>query len=257
MRGWKRWCVGGIRRAASSRRIASCPLAERSGRIDDLGRWVLSAACHQGALWRAKYPAFPGLQVGVNVSVTQLQRQDLVADVAEALETARLDPEGLTIEITETALMEDLEVAARRMDELKELGVDIAVDDFGTGHSSLRYLQRLPLDNLKIAKPFVDEIDNPEPKPAILRAVLDLADVFNLRPVAEGIERPEQAPSLLAMGCELGQGHHLSKPIAAAEADDLILSVGLLGGPVQAGTAAEDSGKVSPRESAEGPAAAS
>ncbi len=233
------------------------PLAERSARIDDLGRWVLSAACHQGALWRAKYPALPGIQVGVNVSATQLQRPELVADAAEALETARLDPEGLTIEITETALMEDLDVAARRLDELKELGVDIAVDDFGTGHSSLRYLQRLPLDNLKIAKPFIDEINDPDPKPAILRAVLDLADVFNVRPVAEGIERPEQGPRLLEMGCELGQGHHLSKPIAAAEADDLILSVGLLGGPVQAPAEAPDAGEVSPRESAEGPAGAS
>ena len=165
----------------------------RSGRIDDLGRWVLAAACHQGALWRAKYPALPGIQVGVNVSAAQLQEPELVRTVAGALETARLDPEGLTLEITETALMDDFDAAVRRLGELKDLGIEIAVDDFGTGHSSLRYLQRLPIDNLKIAKPFVDEIASPESKPPILRAVLDLADVFNLRPVAEGIERAEQA----------------------------------------------------------------
>lgn len=239
------------------------PLAERTGNIDALGKWVLSAACHQGALWRAKYPALPGIQVGVNVSAAQLRNPELVAYVADALETAHLDPEGLTLEVTETALMDDLSTAARRLDELKELGIEIAVDDFGTGHSSLRYLQRLPLDNLKIAKPFVDEIENPDPKPPILRAVLDLADVFGLRPVAEGIEQPEQTIRLLELGCELGQGHHFSKPVPAAEADDLILRVGLLGGPVPgAGEEArpaerEGKGEVSPPRSAEGPAAAS
>ena len=236
------------------------PLAERSGRIDELGRWVLTAACHQGALWRAKYPAMPGLQVGVNVSGAQLLGSELVGHVSEALRIAHLEPEGLTLEITETALMDDLDLAARRLDELKELGVDIAVDDFGTGHSSLRYLQRLPLDNLKVAKPFVDEIDRPDAMPPILRAVLDLADVFNLRPVAEGIERLEQTQRLLELGCELGQGHHLSKPVSPPAADDLILSVGLLGGPTQASTAEpppEEGDEVSRSGSAEGPAAAS
>ena len=236
------------------------PLAERSGTIDDLGRWVLHAATHQGALWRARYPALPGIQVGVNVSAAQLRGPGLVSHVAEALETAQLSPDGLTLEVTETALMDDLDGAVRRLDELKELGIEIAVDDFGTGHSSLRYLQRLPLDNLKIAKPFVDEIENPDPKPPVLRAVLDLTDVFNLRPVAEGIERPEQAARLLELGCELGQGHLLSKPVKAADADELLLNVGLLGGPVHEGgpirPEASDS-ELSPRESAEGPAAAS
>ena len=233
------------------------PMAEASGRINELGRWVLNAACHQGALWRAKYPAFPGLQVGVNVSTAQLHEPELVDHVALALESARLEPEGLTLEVTETALMVDLDVATRRLNELKELGVEIAVDDFGTGHSSLRYLQRLPLDNIKIAKPFVDEIESPDPKPPILRAVLDLADVFNLRPVAEGIERAEQSARLLELGCELGQGHHLSKPVAAAEADQLILNVGLLGGPVTEQSEAPDDEAVSPPSSEEDPAAAS
>ncbi len=236
------------------------PLAERSGTIDDLGRWVLHAAAHQGALWRARYPAFPGIQIGVNVSATQLRGPGLVSQVAEALETSQLPADGLTLEVTETALMDDLDNAVRRLDELKELGIEIAVDDFGTGHSSLRYLQRLPLDNLKIAKPFVDEIENPDPKPPVLRAVLDLTDVFNLRAVAEGIERPEQAARLLELGCELGQGFLLSRPVPAAEADELILNVGLLGGPVHEGKPAPadvPEPRLSPRESAKGPAAAS
>ncbi len=231
------------------------PLAERSGRIDDVGRWVLAAACHQGALWRAKYPALPGIQVGVNISAAQLQAPELVPTVAGALETAQLDPEGLTLEITETALMDDFDAAVRRLGELKDLGLEIAVDDFGTGHSSLRYLQRLPIDNLKIAKPFVDEIVSPESKPPILRAVLDIADVFGLRPVAEGIEHAEQAQLLLELGCELGQGHHLSKPVPPDQADDLILSAGLLGQPGRPQADAE--GRLSRPESGAGPAGAS
>ena len=192
------------------------PLAEASGRISDLGRWVLAAACHQGALWRARYPAIDGIKVGVNLSATELRDDAVVDQVADALRVAQLDPRGLTLEITETALMDDLDAAARRLGELKALGVEIAVDDFGIGHSSLRYLKQLPLDNLKIAKPFVDEIGKPDAEPPILRAILDLAEVFDLAPVAEGIEEPEQASRLVELGCTFGQGHHLSAPLDRA-----------------------------------------
>ncbi|MDQ3759351.1 MAG: EAL domain-containing protein [Actinomycetota bacterium] len=233
------------------------PLAEASGRIHELGRWVLSSACHQAALWRARYPAMDGIKVGVNLSATQLRDNEIVGHVAEALRVAQLDPQGLTLEITETALMDDFDVASGRLSELKALGVEIAVDDFGVGHSSLRYLQQLPLDNLKIAKPFVDEIGQPDREPPILRAILDLAEVFDLGAVAEGIEAPEQAIRLLELGCTLGQGHHLSMPLPAQEADDLILQAGLLGeasglGPV----AAPPDGGAMRSESADGPAAA-
>jgi EAL domain-containing protein (putative c-di-GMP-specific phosphodiesterase class I) len=234
------------------------PMAEATGRINDHGRWVLNAACHQGALWRAKYPALPGIQVGVNLSPEQLRQEDLVEQVAEALRIARLDPDGLTLEVTETALMEDFEVAAGRLGELKALGIEIAVDDFGVGHSSLRYLKGLPLDNLKIAKPFIDEIGAPDASPAILRVILELAEAFDLRTVAEGIEKPEQAQRLLELGCELGQGHLLAEPASVDVADDLILSFGLLGGPRQKGAEGDsETEEVSQSESAEGPAAAS
>ena len=203
------------------------PLAEASGRISDLGRWVLAAACHQAALWRARYPATDGIKVGVNLSATELRDDGIVDQVADALRVAQLDPGGLTLEITETALMDDLDAAAGRLGELKALGVEIAVDDFGVGHSSLRYLKQLPLDNLKIAKPFVDEIGKPDAEPPILRAILDLADVFDLTAVAEGIEEPEQASRLVELGCTFGQGHHLSEPLTAQAADDLILHAGL------------------------------
>jgi diguanylate cyclase (GGDEF)-like protein len=206
------------------------PLAEESGLITELGRWVLRKACHQGALWRAKYPGHPGLGIGVNISGAQLREPGLVQEVAEALAQSQLDATGLTIEITETALMESFDRAIVQIDALKELGVDLAIDDFGTGYSSLRYLRRLPLDVMKIEKSFVDGIGRPDEEPALLRAIVDLAEIFGLRVVAEGIERPEQRQRLLELGCELGQGHLLSEPLDAADADALLLRVGLLGG---------------------------
>jgi diguanylate cyclase (GGDEF)-like protein len=208
------------------------PLAEESGVIRELGRWVLRTACHQGALWRAKYPGHPGLQIGVNVSGAQLREPGLVEEVAEALAAAQLDASGLTLEITETALMESFETAIGLLDELKELGVDLAIDDFGIGYSSLRYLRRLPLDNLKVEKSFIDGIGRPDDEPALLQAIVDLAEIFGLTVIAEGIERPEQRERLLQLGCDLGQGHLLSEALPGAEADALLFRLGLLGGPM-------------------------
>jgi diguanylate cyclase (GGDEF)-like protein len=207
------------------------PLAEESGVIRELGRWVLRTACHQGALWRARYPGHPGLQIGVNVSGAQLREPGLVAEVTEALAAAQLDASGLTLEITETALMESFETAIEQLDALKLLGVDLAIDDFGIGYSSLRYLRRLPLDNLKIEKSFIDGIGESDDEPALLQAIVDLANIFGLTVVAEGIERPEQRERLLELGCDLGQGHLLSEALSPADADALLLRVGLLGGP--------------------------
>jgi diguanylate cyclase (GGDEF)-like protein len=208
------------------------PLAEESGLIRELGRWVLRRACHQGALWRAKYPGHPGLQIGINVSGAQLREPGLLDEVAEALAAAQLEAAGVTLEITETALMGSVETAVEQLDALKELGVDLAIDDFGMGYSSLRYLQRLPLDNLKIERSFVEGIGRPDDEPDLLRAIVDLAEIFGLTVVAEGIERPEQRARLLELGCEFGQGHLLSEPLGSAEADALLFRVGLLGGPL-------------------------
>jgi len=211
------------------------PLAEESGLIGELGRWVLRKACHQGALWRAKYPGHPGLAIGVNISGAQLREPGLVQEVADALEESQLEATGLTLEITETALMESFDDALEEIDALKALGVDLAIDDFGTGYSSLRYLRRLPLDVMKIEKSFVDGIGHLGEEPALLRAIIDLADIFGLRVVAEGIERPEQRARLLELGCGLGQGHLLAEPLEAPEADALLFRVGLLGGPAADG----------------------
>jgi diguanylate cyclase (GGDEF)-like protein len=206
------------------------PLAEESGLIGELGRWVLRKACHQGALWRAKYPGHPGLAIGVNISGAQLREPGLVQEVADALAESQLDATSLTLEITETALMESFDNAIEQLDALNELGVDLAIDDFGTGYSSLRYLRRLPLDVMKIEGSFIGGIGGPGEEAELLRAIVDIAGIFGLRVVAEGIERQDQRERLLELGCELGQGHLLSEPLDAAQADALLLRVGLLGG---------------------------
>ena len=207
------------------------PLSEANGRIRELGLWVLREACRRAALWRAKYPGIPDLKIGVNLSAAQLRDPGVVRDVARVLEATDLEPSALTLEVTETVLMDDLDLqaAAHRLTELKQLGIQVAVDDFGAGHSSLRYLKGLPLDNLKIAQAYVDEIDRPEAHPRILKAILDLAEVFELRTVAEGIERAEQRDRLLELGCEFGQGFLLAKPLDAAATDEFLLRGGLFG----------------------------
>jgi diguanylate cyclase (GGDEF)-like protein len=204
------------------------PLAEKSGAIAALGRWVLRTACHQSALWRARYPAMPDLQVGVNISAAQLHDPALVDEVAEALRIAQLEPRGLTLEVTETAVAEDLATAEDALRDLKDLGVDLALDDFGIGYSSLRHLKRFPLDNLKIDRSFIQGIGREGEELSLLRAILDLSDIFELLAIAEGIERPEQRDRLLELGCERGQGHLLSAPLTADEADALLFKVGLL-----------------------------
>jgi EAL domain-containing protein (putative c-di-GMP-specific phosphodiesterase class I) len=208
------------------------PLAEESGQIVGLGRWVLREACRQGALWRARYPGFGELKIGVNVSAAQLREPTFVDQVAAALESAQLEPAGLTLEITETVLMEDVATATSRLERLKALGVELAIDDFGRAYSSLTHLQRFPLDNLKIDRYFVGAIGESGDVPALLQAIIDLAEIFGLRPIAEGIERREQVDCLLGLGCEVGQGHLLAEPMSPADADSLLFRVGLLGGPV-------------------------
>lgn len=206
------------------------PLAEETGQILRLGRWVLDEACRRAALWRAKYPAYGSLEISVNLSGAQLKSPGLVDEVRMALASAQLDPGSLALEITETVLTEDA-VSIAALDRLRELGVRLAIDDFGTGYSSLQYLSRFPIDTLKIAKVFVDDLGKRAEQPALARAIIELAGIFDLRVIAEGIERAEQQEALLALGCEVGQGHHFSGPLSATDADALLFRAGLLGGP--------------------------
>ncbi len=153
--------------------------------------------------------------MSVNVSVRQLQEPDFVDDVSSALKAANLEPSRLTLEITETVLIRDIEQSLARLEELHALGVKIAVDDFGTGYASLGYLARFPIDILKIDRSFIRGMsDNPEGR-ILVQAILDLARALHLDTVAEGIELQEQRTELLSSGCASGQGFFFAEPVTA------------------------------------------
>ncbi len=186
------------------------PLAEETGLIVPIGRWVLREACREAVLLHERFPRTPPLTVSVNLSVKQLQSETVVADVAEALESSGLPPSSLVLEITESVTMVDTELAVARLEDLKALGILLAMDDFGTGYSSLSYLSRFPIDILKMDRSFLrpDHEDS-----GLAAAIVGLGRSLNLHVVAEGIELPEQIVSLRALGCELGQGFLFAKPM--------------------------------------------
>jgi diguanylate cyclase (GGDEF)-like protein len=188
------------------------PLAEESGLIIPLGRWVLRTACHEAQRLHEKYPHDPPLTMAVNLSARQLQSPTLVGEVRDALADSGLEPSSLTLEVTESAMMQNIEVSVLRLEALRALGVRIAIDDFGAGYSSLGYIRRFPVDILKVDKSFIDRIDQGDEELALAAAIIDMARVLNLCPVAEGVERVEQFERLLELGCDLAQGFYFAKP---------------------------------------------
>jgi EAL domain-containing protein (putative c-di-GMP-specific phosphodiesterase class I) len=187
------------------------PLAEETGLIIPIGRWVLQEACRQGVQLQHQFPRPEPLAMSVNLSAKQLQSETIVADVREALETSGLPAETLVLEITETVMMADTELAVRQLEALKALGVRLAMDDFGTGYSSLSYLSRFPVDILKMDRSFLAE---GEEDSGLQAAIIAIGDSLSLEVVAEGIERPEQITSLRDLGCELGQGFLFARPMS-------------------------------------------
>jgi diguanylate cyclase (GGDEF)-like protein/PAS domain S-box-containing protein len=188
------------------------PLAEETGLIIPLGSWVLETACCEARRLQQRYPQQPPLSMSVNLSSRQLQWPGIVGAVKRALKASGLEPGCLTLEVTESAMVRDVELSVLRLEELKALGVRLAIDDFGSGYSSLSYIRRFPVDTLKIDKSFIDFIDNGGEELALTAAIIDLARTLHLRPVAEGVERPEQYERLLALGCDLAQGYFFAKP---------------------------------------------
>jgi EAL domain-containing protein (putative c-di-GMP-specific phosphodiesterase class I) len=186
------------------------PLAEETGLIVPIGRWVLHEACRQGALLHQRFPRKPPLTISVNLSVKQLQSETIVDDVRGALESSALPPAALVLEITETVMMADTDLAVQRLHELKSLGVLLAMDDFGTGYSSLSYLSRFPVDILKMDRSF---LSSEHEQSSLAAAIVALGSSLRLDVVAEGIELPEQIDSLRGLGCELGQGFLFAKPM--------------------------------------------
>ncbi|WP_348696149.1 EAL domain-containing protein [Duganella fentianensis] len=189
------------------------PLLEQTGMIREVGAWVIEQACRQIAQWAAD-DAGP-LPVAVNVASHQFSTCTLVDTVAEALARHRIDPALLSLEVTETALMEDLSRTAATLSTLWAMGVRIAIDDFGTGYSSLAYLRRFPVDTLKIDIAFIRELPHNTDDAAVVRAIIAMAHSLKLKVVAEGVETAEQLTYLAEHGCDVIQGYYFSRPIPA------------------------------------------
>jgi diguanylate cyclase (GGDEF)-like protein len=195
-------------------------LAEESGLIVPMGRWVLEAACRQHRAWQDAGWQPP--RCAVNVSARQFAHPSLVDEVRHALAAAGLDASALEIEVTETALMGDPERAQQALERLHSLGVQIAIDDFGTGYSSLSYLKRFPAQTLKIDRSFVDGLPLDRDDAAITRAVISLAHSLDMRVVAEGVETERQLAFLAEAGCDEAQGYLLGRPMSAERFAELM-----------------------------------
>jgi diguanylate cyclase (GGDEF)-like protein len=195
------------------------PLLEETGLITEIGGWVLREACAQGANWRARGSQ---IEIAVNVSARQLDSDDFVAEVREALASSGLDAHALTIEITETTLMRDTEQTVRRLSAVKDLGVRIAIDDFGTGYSSLTHVQKFPVDSLKIDRSFITGLKDNKEGEALIHTLVQLGKALSIETVAEGIELQQELSLLQGERCDSGQGFLFAKPLDLAATDTFL-----------------------------------
>ncbi|WP_287367291.1 EAL domain-containing protein [Thauera sp.] len=197
------------------------PIAERCGLMPALGRELLAMACTQLGHWRND-PRFAALRLSVNLSASQLYAPDFVTETRDLLARTGCPPDHLVLELTESMLVDDMEAAVQTMATLRDLGIRFSIDDFGTGYSSLAYLQRLPLDELKIDRSFVQDLPDNASSLAIVRSIVALARSLGLRLIAEGVEEPHQVHALLKEGCSSFQGYRFHRPMAVADFEDRV-----------------------------------
>ncbi len=198
------------------------PLSEETGLIVPLGEWVLRTACRQAVAWRAA--GLPPFSVAVNVSALQLQTRDIVQRIADILKETGLEGRYLELELTESMLLNKTEELGAILRDLKTMGISISIDDFGTGHSSLANLQRLPVDKVKIDISFIRNIMTNEHDAAIVTGIINMAHKVGLKVVAEGVETDEQLMYLFSHHCDIMQGYHFSRPMAAADFETLLVT---------------------------------
>jgi len=191
-------------------------LAEESGTILALGRWVLTEACREAGAWRQTWPEAESLVLTINLSAAQLQQPDFVDELRGILADTGFPAGNLVLELTETAMFHDTQTTIARLQGLRQLGIRIAIDDFGTGYSSLGYLRRFQVDILKIARDFIGSADGGNEDWAFAHAIVALGRTLDLRIVAEGVEQPGQLRRLREMGCEFGQGFLFARPVDGA-----------------------------------------
>jgi len=195
------------------------PIIEEMDLIHAFGDWTLRSAVNQAKIWHDQgHP----IRVGINLSARQFLRNDLISNIAQALKDAQLPPQLLDLEITEGIAMQNPNSALHTLEALKATGITIAIDDFGTGYSSLEYLQKFPVEYIKIDRAFIKDMMTNLSDQAIVRAIIAIANSMNRRIIAEGIEKAEEAALLKQMGCHEIQGYYLSKPISATETQHFI-----------------------------------
>jgi diguanylate cyclase (GGDEF)-like protein/PAS domain S-box-containing protein len=210
-------------------------IAEESGLIEPIGRWVQETACRQALGWHALRPDQRPLDIAVNLSARQVVHRDLADSVAEILTRTGLEPVNLRLEVTESSLLEESVTAIATLEALSEIGVRLVLDDFGTGYSSLAYLNRFPFDALKIDRSFIDGLGIEQERTAIVEAVIGMARALSLDAIAEGVENEVQLSELRRLGCDFAQGHLFSPPLAPQQVTRLLREgdFELLGNPAR------------------------
>jgi diguanylate cyclase (GGDEF)-like protein/PAS domain S-box-containing protein len=197
-------------------------IAEETGLIIQIGQWILSESCRQTAIWHNRFPALASLSVSVNLSAKQLMHPSLTSQVQKILQRSGLSPRHLKLEVTESTVMENSEIALGVLSELHLLDVSLSTDDFGTGYSSLSYLHRFPFQRMKIDRSFINRMDTDIKSEAIVRSILMLGQNLEIETVAEGIENKEQLWQLRSLGCQFGQGYLFSPPVGVVAAEKLL-----------------------------------